>query len=662
MLIPIALIATIVVLLIGGLILWSNPQRPVNRVVFTCSLNWAAWLLCLHIASYLHAGVFWLRMACSVGAWLPMHFWIVNETIAKGGVIGDSRQIRWFLGWLFVSLIGAGMCFSESFIPYTSTSAHPIVGFGYYSYITLYFSLHIFVLYCTFRNLKSLTGGAKIELRIWLFGGCAMTLALLATMALNAFTKNILYIRLQPLFVLAFYGSAAYTITTYRIFDAGYILRTVSNKIILIASVAGVGFAIQSILVRYIPPLFAAFCGISIALIVEPLLRTWLDRWFQFYSQATKVRQAAYIVAQSESRFEKLESAFLSLLKGWSHAEHAVIIIGDGDRADRIGQEVADEDRLAHAMRRLEWVTPERLIRERATPDREALRQFLVQHSLGVAVFTETPMMNVIVGLGVPPSRLPYIYPQVQQLQELAVIIEGAFEKGLMASQIQHAEQLATVGLLGASMAHEIRNPLVSIKAIVQLLPNHYQDSKFREKFFRLIGDEVVRIDRMTEQLLDLASPKVYSARPVKLHPTVETAVKLVEPRAMDKRVEIRTDFRAEPDRVHTDPAAVTQVLLNLCINAIQAMEARPNDRWLNISTQNTPGGVEIAISDNGPGFTLEMRKRLFRPFHTTKSSGFGLGLTICRDILSSLSARIALDPAIAGRGATFRVTFPCPP
>ena len=78
--------------------------------------------------------------------------------------------------------------------------------------------------------------------------------------------------------------------------------------------------------------------------------------------------------------------------------------------------------------------------------------------------------------------------------------------------KVQHAEQLATVGLLGASLAHEIRNPLVTIKTFVHLLPQHHQDPVFRDKFFKLIGDEVNRIDRLTEQLLDLASPRAYAA------------------------------------------------------------------------------------------------------------------------------------------------------
>jgi hypothetical protein len=215
---------------------------------------------------------------------------------------------------------------------------------------------------------------------------------------------------------------------------------------------------------------------------------------------------------------------------------------------------------------------------------------------------------------------------------------------------------------MGASLAHEIRNPLVSIKTFIQLLPNHYQDPRFREKFFGLIGDEVGRIDRLTEQLLDMASPKVYAAQMMPLHPVLESGLELVSTRASAKGVEVRRELQAAPDLAFIDPAAVKQVLLNLCFNAIHAAESESGERWLLVSTRNTLGGIELMVSDSGPGIPEELRVKLFQPFQTTKSSGFGLGLAICRDILGNLNAGINVDPPAPGKGAVFRVIFPCRP
>ena len=289
---------------------------------------------------------------------------------------------------------------------------------------------------------------------------------------------------------------------------------------------------------------------------------------------------------------------------------------------------------------------------------------FLSQKKLGVVVIVEGTSLTSIVGVGIPASRRPYTYPQVTQLMELASIMESALERAHFSAKVQQTEQLATVGLLGASLAHEIRNPLVSIKTFVQLLPTHHQDPLFREKFFKLIGDEVGRIDQLTEQLLDLASPRTYEAKLIELHPLLRSSLDLVAAKASHRHIEFFTEFKAAPDAAFTDASAAKQVMLNLCFNAIQAVdEARDGGaRWVKIATRNTAEGIEMAVMDSGPGIAPEIRPRLFQPFQTTKSSGFGLGLAICSDILGHLNARIAVDPPVPGQGATFRVTFPCQP
>jgi signal transduction histidine kinase len=664
MLIWAALFASIVVTVIGSLLFWSNPRRPVNRAVFTCSLHLAIWLTCLHLTFIRYHGLifFWVRWTCAVSAWIPMHFWIVKESIG-----GDAAKFRanWFRrawAWIAVSLLLSVICFTNAFIPEIAPAATRVHAWGYYAYFIGVFGLYSLVLFRSFKEIRQLTGGRRLEMQVWVVGGCTMTLSILVTMALDALTRNRIYIHIQPLLVLVFYTGTVFAIATNRIFDANQILRIVLNRAILALVVAGVAYGTFFALLPLFPVSLVILPVILVALISAGMVRSRLDRLFQFYPQDTAARQAAYAVAQNETRVENIQASYLDILRGWGQTDQALIITGAGGKDGGGLDDLAEEDLIARALRQLRWATPERLARERSTPDGELLGRFLTQNRLGAVVFSETPMLNVIVGVGVPASRRAFTYPQITQLLELAAIIEGAFERTLMALKIQHSEQLATVGLLGASLAHEIRNPLVSVKAIVQLLPTRYQEAEFREKFFRLIGDEVTRIDRLTEQLLDLASPRVYKPQMIDLHPILKSGLDLVSPRASDKRVRLISDFQASPDKAYTDPAAVTQVLLNLCFNAIQALEICPTDRWVKIFTHNTAGGIELVVSDNGPGLTSEMRKRLFRPFQTTKSSGFGLGLTICRDILAGLKVPIILDPPVAGQGATFRVTFPCQP
>jgi signal transduction histidine kinase len=309
----------------------------------------------------------------------------------------------------------------------------------------------------------------------------------------------------------------------------------------------------------------------------------------------------------------------------------------------------------------MKWVTPERLLRERESSARTNIERFIKEENLGILVLGEGPAFTTLFGVGVGPSRRPYTYPQVLELMELAAIMESALERAHFAAKVQRAEQLATLGLVGASLAHEIRNPLVSIKTFVQLLPTHHGDPVFREKFFRLIGGEVQRIDELTQQLLDLAAPRTYQAEALGLHAALRSGLELLQAKAAERSVRVETSWQADPDDVFTDAGVAKQVLLNLGFNAIQAAEEKGGaDRWLRISTRRLAVGVEMAVSDSGAGIDPGFQRRLFQPFQTTRSRGFGLGLAICRDILANVHATITADQPVPGQGATFRVVFPC--
>lgn len=501
-----------------------------------------------------------------------------------------------------------------------------------------------------------------MELQVWLGGGCVMAITIYALMGLSVVTNDPSYFRLRPLVILVFYAAIAYSITTHRIFDARQLLLVSLQKVSLVGSVAAVAYTLDYLFgLLLLPGLFAFLATTVLALWFAAVLNGWLNNVFHFYPQATVARQAAFAVSRREARMENLEPAFLDILKGWGQTDRALVASGSKDLISGSGIELSGESIVVRGLRQLRWVTPERLAREKSTPERVALAAFLEKHHLGVLVIGEGPTLTALIGVGVAASRRPFTYPQVTQLMELASIIESALERAHFSVKAQHAEQLATVGLLGASLAHEIRNPLVSIKTFVQLLPNHHQDPAFRQKFFTLISEEVSRIDRLTEQLLDLASPRAYVAEMIELHPVLRASIDLVTVKAADKHIQFITDFQASPDRALTDASAAKQVLLNLCFNAIQAVELHSGERWVKVSTSNVADGVEMTVEDSGPGIAPEIRARLFQPFQSTKSSGFGLGLAICSDILSGINATITVDPSIPGRGATFRVTFPCP-
>lgn len=661
-----ALFAALVVLLVGTLIFWSNPHRGVNRAIGMCSLNIAGWLGSLYMAITAlsqSSGQFWLRTTVAVSALVPMHFWTIKDNIVSTQEITLWERCKRLWIWLSISLVLASVPYTEFFLPSFSSATNRVKGSGYYIFIGVVLALYGFIFVDAVRSIRRLTGARRMELQVWLLGGCIMTTTIVALMAMNAITHDPRYIRLQPLVVLTFYAGTTYAITTYRILDARQILLVVTEKMLLVMSVAVTAFLIDSVIVKLVTEPFAFICTTAISLWFATLVSRWLDRKFHFYPQDMVARQAAFSAAQRETQIANLESAFNIILNGWGQTDHALIISGHKELSSRTGIELAEDSSVVRTIRQLRWATPERLYRERSSPGRAELAGFLNQHRLGVLVCAEGPSLTTLVGVGHTASRRPFTYPQVTQLAELASIMEGALERAHFSAKAQHTEQLATVGLLGASLAHEIRNPLVTIKTFVQLLPKHHQDAAFREKFFKLIGDEVGRIDQLTDQLLDLASPRTYEAKIIELHPVLTASLDLVAAKAAHKSVRFLTDFNANPDQAFTDASAAKQVMLNLCFNAIQAAESHDSgDRWVRIATRNTERGIEMTVADSGIGISPEIRPKLFQPFQTTKSTGFGLGLAICSDILANLNASISVDPPVAGSGATFRVTFPCQP
>ncbi|MEN9662236.1 MAG: hypothetical protein RL324_1185 [Verrucomicrobiota bacterium] len=669
-----ALFAAIVVVVTGGLILWSNPKRLTNRAVFTCSLHFAAWLACLHQAVSSQTsedGLFWVRWTCAVGASIPVHFWLVlRECITPHAKTSVARFFRGNLLWLAVTAWLTYLPTTAFFIPYESTDKTRIYGPGYYIYIVMIGGLYFLLAVTAYLKSRRLSEARRIELQVWLVGGCAMTTTILGLMIANWATNNRDLPRFyQPLAVMVFYAGIAIAITTGRLFDGRQLFLVVMEKTILVTGVAAVAYALDSGLQLLLGAAAADnrlmqwamwIATSAVTLWFAATLNAWLNRRFQFFPEDT-ARRTAFEAAKSEFTVEGLEQAFLRVLRGWGQSDHALVLSGPKDEIKGSGVRLPPNAPMVDALRRMRWATPERLERERTDAERDAIGEFITQHNLGVLVCSRGLSLTILVGVGIPVSRRPFTYPQVQQLIELTEIVESALERAYFATRAQQAERLATVGLLGAGVAHEIRNPLVTIKTFVQLLPQRHHEEGFRRKFFQLISEEITRIDRLTERLMELGSPRSYFMVPQPLHPLLRGTLELVEPKAADRGVDIATDFQAAPDVIDTDAAAARQVLLNLCLNAVHAMESVPGPRRIRLATRNVPGGVEVSVTDTGPGLASEMLPRLFTPFQSTKSTGFGLGLAISSEIMSGLKGTIAADPPRAGEGATFRLIFPCP-
>ena len=237
--------------------------------------------------------------------------------------------------------------------------------------------------------------------------------------------------------------------------------------------------------------------------------------------------------------------------------------------------------------------------------------------------------------------------------------------------QIRRSDRLASLGTLSAGMAHEIKNPLVSIKTFAQLLPERYQDSDFRDTFSSLIGHEIDRIDSLVNQLLRFARPAKPHLKPLHIHEILEKSLLLVGHRLYQKDIKLTRSWQANVDTIRADSDQLEQVFLNFFINAMDAMknggeltvttEVVTDDEWVSTIT-NTNGetheGIRVTIRDSGEGIRSEDIPHVFDPFFTTKDYGTGLGLSVVHGIIQEHGGQIEVESELK-KGTSFHILFP---
>jgi signal transduction histidine kinase len=230
-------------------------------------------------------------------------------------------------------------------------------------------------------------------------------------------------------------------------------------------------------------------------------------------------------------------------------------------------------------------------------------------------------------------------------------------------SAVRRAERLATLGTLTAGLAHEIRNPLVSVKTFLQLLPDRVHDEEFRTSFLQITSGEVERITHLLEQLLEFARPSDPEYRPEDLTKIIDQMATLARNEAFKKRVTLTTHYDDELPRVVIDAKQIKQVVQNLLNNAIQAT---PEEGRVHLEVRRFRGKgggprVQIEVSDTGKGIPEEDLEKIFTPFFTTRERGTGLGLAMSYRIIEDHAGTIEVKSQIAG-GTTFTVTLPFDP
>jgi two-component system sensor histidine kinase HydH len=223
--------------------------------------------------------------------------------------------------------------------------------------------------------------------------------------------------------------------------------------------------------------------------------------------------------------------------------------------------------------------------------------------------------------------------------------------------EVERSQRLASLGRLAAGIAHEIRNPLSSIKGFATYFGERYRDVPEDRKTAEIMVEEVERLNRVIGQLLEFARPLAVKKKPTSMETTIHHSLKMIERDAQAKHIKVKTDLSPNVSDVQIDPDRMNQVFLNLYLNAIEAME---DGGTLSVALDQREDlkSVRITVSDTGSGIKKEDLVHVFDPYFTTKQSGTGLGLAIVHNIIEAHKGEVRVESE-TGKGTSVTIILP---
>lgn len=233
-------------------------------------------------------------------------------------------------------------------------------------------------------------------------------------------------------------------------------------------------------------------------------------------------------------------------------------------------------------------------------------------------------------------------------------------------SLVRRTDRLRSLETMAGGLAHEIRNPLTSIKAFVELAPERKDDEQFLSRFSKVVKADVLRIERLTREILDYAKPMEPFLREEDLNDIIESCLYTLRVRPSPALMTIETDLMQGLPKIYADRQQLKQVFLNFLFNAVEAMF--PDGGVLTVRTrhltfQGKSDWVQVEIQDTGTGIAPEDLEHIFDPFFTTKHvsqeyEGTGLGLSIAHQIIQEHQGKVEVQ-SVKGEGTIFFVSLP---
>ncbi len=275
------------------------------------------------------------------------------------------------------------------------------------------------------------------------------------------------------------------------------------------------------------------------------------------------------------------------------------------------------------------------------------------QGFFGYRSFIATTIVAFLIAIFFNPLR-ERIQAFVDRALFHATPAELAAQREQLLVEVRKGDQMKAVATLAAGLAHEIKNPLASIKTFTDYLESRYADPAFRAKFQKIVGGEVERINLIVQQLLEFAKPAPPKLRPLDVTRVIDDTLEFLNSELMAQRVVLERDYTS-CQTILGDPQQLKQVFLNLVLNSLQAMDGQGR---LAVRTATSHGELLVTLTDSGCGIVPKDLPHVFEPFFTTKSTGTGLGLAVVQGIMKEHGGSIFVESQL-GQGTSIVLSLP---
>jgi signal transduction histidine kinase len=230
-------------------------------------------------------------------------------------------------------------------------------------------------------------------------------------------------------------------------------------------------------------------------------------------------------------------------------------------------------------------------------------------------------------------------------------------EQKMLEQQLMQSQKMESIGTLAAGIAHEVGNPLTSISSLVQVIQRTTNDEFAKEKL-ELIKNQINRISRTIRDLVDFSRPSAYIEQPTDVNRVIQDALNIVKYGKKVKEIDFQVSLSPHLPKLTVVPDQLTQVFINILMNAVDSLEDKPGTIWITSGTEDAK--LMVTVQDTGKGIAPGDLEKIFDPFFTTKEvgKGTGLGLWVSYGIVKNFGGDIHVKSQ-QRKGSTFTVVFP---